>query len=71
MEIDSASSEPQCWRIIRTGIQEGGKGRFLLFTENFLIETPREVKVEQGFSYVLKAGSEKWSFGDNLLDLLS
>ena len=49
----------------------GSKGRFLLFTENFLIETPREVKVEQGLSYILKASSEKWSFGDNLLDLLS
>lgn len=71
MEIDSVPSEPRCWRIIRTGIQEGCKGRFLLFTENLLIETPREVKVEQCFSYIPKAASDKWSFGDNLLDLLS
>lgn len=47
METDTTSSEPQSWWISRTGIREGCSGHFLPFREDFLIETPWEVKVEQ------------------------
>lgn len=41
MEIDTMSPESQRWWIIRTGIQEGCKGNFLPFREDFHWNTKR------------------------------